>query len=86
MEDAAMYYNPEASEPETGIGRAKAKHEQTLMAIDGVEGVGIGRDGLGNDAIKVYLRDSGVKARLPKDLDGYPVETEVTGIVDAQRR
>jgi hypothetical protein len=53
------------------------------MAIDGVEGVGVGRNGIGDDAIIVYLRSDDVKARIPRSIDGYPVETKVTGIIDA---
>jgi hypothetical protein len=53
------------------------------MAIDGVEGVGVGRNSIGDDAIIVYLRTDDVKASLPRSIDGYPVETKVTGIIDA---
>lgn len=86
MEEAAVYYSPEEPAPSSGIVQVKQKHEAELMKIDGVEGVGVGRDAMGNDAIVVYLRDAGAKARVPKRLEGFPVETEVTGIIDAQPR
>ena len=53
------------------------------MAINGVEGVAIGRDRIGNDALVVYLRDSSVSAQLPSEVEGYPVETVITGSIDA---
>jgi hypothetical protein len=84
-EEAAMSYTPEEPEPTSPILRAKKKHEASLLAIDGVEGVGIGRDQLGNDAIVVYLRDETAKERLPKQAEGFPIETYVTGPIDAQR-
>jgi len=84
MEDAAVYYNPEQSEPSTEVERAKRKHERALLAIDGVEGVGVGQDPLGNPAITLYLRHRGVKA--PAEVEGFPVVTEVTGPIDAQSR
>jgi len=84
-EDAAMPYSPEASsETSTPIQHAKDSHEHQLMAIDGVEGVGIGRNSIGDDAIIVYLRSEDVKKRIPREIAGHPVETKVTGIIDAQ--
>jgi hypothetical protein len=53
------------------------------MGIAGVEGVGITRDAIGDDAIVVYVRDSSVAGRLPRELEGHPVEVSVTGIIDA---
>lgn len=52
------------------------------MSIDGVEGVGIGRDRVGNDAIVVYLRDASARTSVPAEVEGVRVETTVTGIVD----
>jgi hypothetical protein len=85
-EDAAMPYYPE--EPTTAnisssLEQVQQNHEQELMAIDGVEGVGAGRSKIGNDAIIVYLRDEGAKKRIPSNIDGYPVETIITGVIDA---
>jgi hypothetical protein len=84
MEDAAVPYNPEQSEPSTAVERARRKHERILMAIKGVEGVGVGQDATGNPAITVYLRHSGVK--VPREVEGFPVVTQVTGVIDAQKR
>lgn len=85
-EDAAMPYSPEESTTTTSsssLEHVKRNHEQELMAIDGVEGIGIGRSNIGDDAIIVYLRDEGVKKRIPRSVAGYPVETIITGTIDA---
>ena len=81
-EDAAMPYSPE-SEESSAVEQVKQRHERELMAIEGVEGVGIGNDSIGNDAIIVYLRTEHAKTRVPSSIDGYPVQTIVTGIIDA---
>ena len=87
-EEAAMPYNPD--EPAaTGsiwssqIAGVKQNHERELMAIDGVEGVGIGRNQIGDDVILVYVRDESVGQRLPFNIEGFQVKTQVTGIIDA---
>lgn len=83
-EDAAMTYTPESStDRSTAVEHVKQSHEQQLMAIDGVEGVGVGRNSIGDDAVIVYLRTEDAKARVPRTIGGYPVETKVTGIIDA---
>lgn len=83
-EDAAMPYSPESSTEATSVvEHVKQSHEQELLAIEGVEGVGVGRNNIGNDAIIVYVRTEDAKSRVPRSLDGYPVETEVTGAIDA---
>jgi hypothetical protein len=83
---AAVEYDP-AQPPghadEEATGRVLARHQGQLMAIDGVEGVGVGRDRIGNSAIVVFLRDASVAAQVPSQIEGCPVETSVTGIVDA---
>ncbi len=84
FEEAAMPYSPESSsESSSAIQNAKQSHEEELMAIDGVEGVGIGRNSIGDDAIIVYLRSEDVRSRIPRNVAGYPVEVKVTGIIEA---
>lgn len=85
-EDAAMPYSPEESattRASSAVQHVKQDHEQELMAIDGVEGVGVGRSAIGDDAIIVYLRDEGARKRIPRSVGGYPVETIITGVIDA---
>lgn len=78
-----MLYHPgDETSPSAGIGRVLQRHQAELLRIDGVEGVGVGQDRIGGDAITVYIRHSDVKARVPSSLDGYPVQTEVTGVIE----
>jgi hypothetical protein len=84
-EDAAMPYSPE-SETSSAVEHVRQSYEQQLRAIEGVEGVGVGRDSIGNDAIIVYLRTDDAKNRVPPRVGGYPVQTIVTGIIDAYRK
>lgn len=55
-------------------------HTDTLMAIPGVVGTAIGRCD-GAPCIKVYVveRTPELERRIPRQLDGYAVEIEVTG-------
>ena len=88
-EDAAMPYLPDehtATTASSEIERVQQAHEHELMSIDGVEGVGIGKTQIGGDAILIYLRDAGARNRIPRSIDGYPVETLITGVIDALKR
>jgi len=85
-EEAAMPYNPAQAYGHTvqsQVDIARHKHAQSLLAIDGVVGIGVGRTAIGNDAIVLYIRDASVKQRVPTQIDGYPVETTVTSEIDA---
>ena len=98
FEDAAMPYLPDGGDQGGGRGQpappvppgrleaARRRNERALMAIDGVEGVSLGQTAMGRDAIVVYLRDSSVKWRVPLQVEGYPVETSITGQIDIQLR
>ncbi len=96
FEDAAMPYLPDAphgqgmgqyapAAPQGRLEAAKRRNERALMAIDGVEGVSLGQTAVGKEALVVYLRDSSVKRRVPLQVEGYPVETSITGQIDIQR-
>ncbi|MFN8483767.1 MAG: hypothetical protein U0768_12075 [Anaerolineae bacterium] len=65
--------------PQTDVERVREKYESQLLSIEGVVGVGIQRDEIGNDVIAVYVRDAAAKARVPKNLDGVPVKVDVSG-------
>ena len=83
-----MPYDPGQAGGGTGQSQVEsvlARNERALMAIDGVVGIGIGRTRIGDDAIVLYLRDASVKQRVPTQIEGYPVETTVTGEIDAYR-
>ena len=84
QEEAAMPYTPEPDQrPAVAI---KQKYEGRLMALNGVEGIGIGQDPIGNLAIVVFVRDQEVSGLIPKELDGVPVKVQVTGPIDALKR
>ena len=85
-EEAAMPYEPDAenrSPGQGGIEDVRGRNERWLMSIDGVEGVSIGRTPTGDSAIVLYLRDRGALERVPRHVDGYPVQTTVTGPIQA---
>jgi hypothetical protein len=44
----------------------------------------ITKNRIGNSAIVVYLVDQSYAKDIPKQLEGIPVITEVTGEIDAQ--
>ena len=94
FEDAAMPYVPDAlpgqgpfapAAPSGRLEAARRRNERALMAIDGVEGVSLGQTAIGKEALVVYLRDPSVKRRVPLQVEGYPVETSITGQIDIQR-
>lgn len=85
-EEAAMPYNPNQASGRAGQSQVeivRKKHERSLMGTDGVLGVSVGRTAIGDDAIVLYIRDASVKRRVPTQIEGYPVETTVTGEIDA---
>ena len=73
----------DADLPESEIERVMQKYEQNLLSIDGVVGIGIQTNKIGNDVIAVYLRDKAVRKRIPGELDGFSVETVISGEFDA---
>ena len=76
-----MTKHPPAA-PLRDINAVLADHDQELMAIPGVVGVYVGllKDEK-TPCLKVMLArmDSGLKRRIPRELEGHPVVTEVTG-------
>src|SRR5205814_1331323 len=87
---AAALWSPAAAQqppaaPMRPIAEVFAAHSDSLMRLPGVVGVGIGRCG---DApcIKVMAAHSSSEliARLPKRLEGYAVELQVTGPITAR--
>lgn len=68
--------------------RAKAKHEQALMAIQGVVGVGVGvSDSNASVAVvEVYVEHGGqrLRASIPEHVDNVPVKVVETGEITAR--
>jgi hypothetical protein len=81
-EIAAVSYDPDPVTSSTA-GLVKDRNEARLLAIDGVKGVGAGRDSIGRDAIIVYISGPSVSQRLPDTVDGLPVVPKVTPEIDA---
>jgi len=61
------------------IEEVKRAYEAKLMALKGVEGVGIGADQSGNPAILIYTSDPSIESHLPRRLGDYPVRIESLG-------
>ena len=84
-DEAAVQYAPERDGERGGPTMTEAQRqnlESKLMGIDGVKGVGIGRSATGDDTVVVYVRDASVIARVQSEIEGTPVEFEVTGEID----
>lgn len=79
---AACSHTPKSAAAKADIKDVLAKHEPELLSISGVVGVYV--DVLPDrktKCLKVLLarEDPLVQRRVPKELDGYKVETEVSG-------
>lgn len=66
------------------IEQVKEQYESDLLSINGVVGVGIGKCE-DQPCIKVYLENESpnLKKQIPKQLDGFKVDTQVTGAIQA---
>ena len=71
-----------ATAPLRDINAVLADHDKELMAISGVVGVYVGLlSDRKTPCLKVMLarKDPSLDRRIPRELEGYPVVTEVTG-------
>ncbi|MEW2359982.1 hypothetical protein [Spirillospora sp. NPDC029432] len=82
-EVAAVPFEPPPPPPMSPVDEAIARNQERLLAIDGVEGFDHGRAADGTDAVRVYVRDESVRERVPRELDGFPVLTVVSGPFEA---
>jgi hypothetical protein len=66
------------------INQVMARHQDQLMAIPGVTGVGIGEQG-GRPAIVVMVErlTPQVKTQIPQQLEGFPVVVDQSGEITA---
>ncbi len=62
------------------IQNVKAMAREQLGGLDGVEGFGVG-----DRVLRIYVRDSTVRDRLPQTFQGVAVEIVVVGDVAGQR-
>jgi hypothetical protein len=73
----------------SGIEEAKDRHEAELLALPNVTGVGVG-ERAGNPVIKVFVTQKlpesalGPNELVPEQLDGYEVDVEESGVLEAQ--
>ena len=64
---------------------ALERHQDRLMSIPGVEGVGIG--GSEDSPVIIVMVSKGgadIRKKLPARIEGHPVKVEVTGEITAQ--
>ena len=67
--------------PDSGVtttaAAAKGRHQEALLQVPGVVGVGVGRGG----QVEIYLANDNAqsRARIPSHVDGVPVRIVVTG-------
>lgn len=78
-EVAALPFYEEPPNPEPATSQASS-----LMEIEGVEGIGSGKDAAGQSTVVVYVRDADVANRVPPTVDGSVVQVEITGPIRAQ--
>jgi hypothetical protein len=76
-EQAAVPFTPGPGPARPAIDQVLERNTPALRAIEGVAGVGHGRTPTGDDAIVIHVRDASVRDRLPRDVEGYPVEVIV---------
>ncbi|MDQ4093604.1 MAG: hypothetical protein M3143_09450 [Actinomycetota bacterium] len=77
-EQAAVFFAPlPQQKPNSPITSVVERSRARLHKIEGVHGVSEGRTSIGDDAVRVDVENELVRDRLPKDIDGYPVEVVV---------
>lgn len=64
--------------------RVRERHEDALLAREGVVSVGLGLDGEGREAIIVGVTDAFVARGLPEALEGVPVLVRTAGRMRAR--
>ncbi|MFA4946992.1 MAG: hypothetical protein WC674_00595 [Candidatus Krumholzibacteriia bacterium] len=72
-----------ASTPSRDIKSVMEAHVDDLMAIPGVVGVAIGelKDGTPCIQVLVVERTSELRRKIPKTLEGHPIDIVVSGII-----
>ncbi len=70
--------------PKKGIMEVQEAHVKSLMSVEGVIGVYIGAKDDGAPCLRVMVKKKTpeVSSKIPSDLEGYPVEIEVTGTIE----
>lgn len=74
----------------SSIEEAKSRHEAELLSLPNVTAVGIG-ERAGKPVIKVFVTKKvpasqlAPEARVPSSLEGYEVDVDEIGVVEAQQ-
>lgn len=74
-----QHCGPVQYSPQEQVPAERAEAEAILRRLPGVEGVGEGRDALGNPAWVVYLRDRWAAGQLPGRIGNRSVVPEISG-------
>jgi hypothetical protein len=75
---------------EIAIAEAMSRHEQELLALPNVTGVGIG-ERAGRPVIKVFVAERvpestlAPEERVPPSVEGYEVDVEEIGLIEAEK-
>jgi len=64
------------------VKEVRERHSDQLMAKEGVVGTAVGRDDSDRPVVKVFTERPGIGG-IPKELEGIPVDVEVTGRIYA---
>ena len=79
--DSSMNVQPPAPRPTRPLADVIRDRAAELMALPGVVGVAEGALADGSPCLRVYIerRSPELDARLPRTLEGWPVDVEVSG-------
>jgi len=74
-EEAEVSFEPPTQHgQQSAIAEVIERSKASLLDIEGVHGVSQGRTAIGDDAVRVDIEDDSVRARIPAEIEGYPVE------------
>ena len=76
-EEAAISFTPPNPQGQSAITGVVERNRAELAKIPGVHGVSEARTLIGDPAVRIDVEDDSVRARLPKEIEGYPVEVVV---------
>jgi hypothetical protein len=76
-EAAISFITPPSPQGQSAVTGVVERNRAELTKIPGVHGVSEGRTPIGDPALRIDVEDDSVRARLPKEIEGYPVEVVV---------
>lgn len=72
-----MPFTPPTAQGQSSVSAVIERIRTELAKIPGVHGVSESRTPIGDPAVRIDVEDDSVRARLPKEIDGYPIEIVV---------